>query len=45
VDQRRVAVVDEDDRAVAGEERIELRIGEPVQVLGLRLQGVSGRRR
>src|SRR6476661_6044103 len=38
VDQPRVAVVGEDDGAVRGEERVELRVGEPVRMLALRLQ-------
>ena len=38
VDQPRVAVVGEDHRPVGGEERVELRVGEPVRVLVLVLQ-------
>ena len=38
VDQPRVAVVGEDHRPVGGEQRVELGVGHPVRVLGLRLQ-------
>jgi hypothetical protein len=37
VDQPRVAVVGEDDRPVGGEYRVELGVGEPVRVFGVRL--------
>ena len=45
VDEPRIAVVGEDDRPVAREERVELRVGEPVRVLALAAGGASGRRR
>ena len=38
VDEPRVAVVGEDHRLAVGEQRVELPLGEPVRVLGLRLQ-------
>jgi hypothetical protein len=38
VDERRVAVVGEDDRPVGGEQGVELGVGEPVGVLGVRLE-------
>ena len=37
VDERRVAVVGEDDRRVPGEQRVELGVGHAVRVLALRL--------
>ncbi len=38
VDQPRVGMEGEDDRFIPGEEFVEIRVGEPVGVLGLRLQ-------
>ena len=38
VDEPRVAVVGEDDGTVRREQRVKLRVGEPVRVLGVRLQ-------
>ena len=38
VDQPRIAVVGEDDRLVGGEQRVELVVGQPVRVFGVRLQ-------
>ena len=45
VDQPRVAVVGEDHRLVAGEQRVEVGVGQPVRVLARRPAAASGRRR
>src|SRR5215467_6440448 len=38
VDQRRIAVIGEDDRSVGGEDRVEFRIRQPVRVLAVRFE-------
>ena len=45
VDQPRVAVVGEDDRPVAREQRVEVRVAQPVRVLAYRAAAASGRPR